>query len=89
MGCGVADKYRCGVYGFTLGPSHKIIWLVRFWLVVSIAVDIGQQRTRGAMAQVGNLFAKRFQLVVSKPFGEFIAAYFKLGLSDAFAKFFG
>jgi hypothetical protein len=41
------------------------------------------------MAHVGNLFAKRLQLVVSKPFSEFIAAYFKLGLSDTFAKLFG
>jgi hypothetical protein len=41
------------------------------------------------VAHVGNLLTKGLQLVVGKPFGEFMAADFQLGLSNTFAQLFG
>jgi hypothetical protein len=89
LGYWVIDLYGLCLYGFALGPVHKIIRLVWLRLGVGVAVDIGQQCAGSAVAHIGNLFAKWLQLVVSEPFCEFIAANFQLGLSDAFAKLFG
>lgn len=50
--------------------------------LAAVAVDVGQERAGGAVAQVGELLAKGLELVVGKPLGEFIAADFKLGLPD-------
>ena len=72
-----------------LGPVHKIIGLVRLWLVLSVAIDVGQQRTGNAVAHVCNVFAKRLQLVVGQPFGELAATDLKLGLPDRLAQLFG
>lgn len=70
-------------------PMHKIFGLVRLRPALSVAIDVGEQRASRAVAYVRQAFAKRLQLVVSKPFGEFFAADFNLGLPDTFAEFFG
>lgn len=75
--------------GGVCNPMHKVFGLVGLWPALCVAIDVGQQRAGGAVAQVCNVFTKRLKLVVGKPFGELVAADFKLGLPDAFAKLFG
>lgn len=68
---------------------HKVGGFVWLWRGLRTAVDVGQQRTGRAVAQVCNLVAKWFDLIVGEPLGEFGAADFTLGLRYAFAEFFG
>lgn len=82
----VIQHHRLGVsLGRFCHPVHKVLGLVGLGPAFCVAVDIRQQRAGGAVPQVRDLFAKRLNLVIGQPFGEFVAADFKLSLPDAFA----
>jgi hypothetical protein len=85
VGYRVSHLHWLVFHHLALGPVHKVLWLVRIRLSLSITVDIGQQRAGGAVAEIGDLIPEWLQLVVGQPFGEFIAADFDLGLPDRLA----
>lgn len=86
MGYGVVKLDRLNGRDLrSLAPVNEVTGAVRLGALLVDAVDVGQQRASGAVAQIGNLLAKWLQLVVGKPFGEFIAADLKLGLANALA----
>ena len=82
----IGKLHRFNFHHIALGPVHKVFGLVGFGATLSVAVDVGQQRTGNAVAHVCDLFAKWLQLVVGQPFGEFVAADLNLRLPYRLAK---
>lgn len=86
---GVIEQHWLSVFlgaGVRPAPVDEVAGLVRLRPGLGVAVDVGQNCRRHAVAQVGHLFAEGLQLVVRLPLSELQRADLGLCLPYAFAE---
>jgi hypothetical protein len=65
---------------------HKINRLIRFWLLVFIAVDVGHESANHCGLQISPVFSERFDREIRQPLAEFVAAEALLKFRNGAAK---